>query len=144
MQMPDNTNGSSLQAVDRMIERIDHLVLTVRDVAITCEFYAKVLGMQVISFGDNRKALQFGQQKLNLHQAGQEFEPKAACPTPGAVDLCLITQMPLSQVVEHLQACGVILEAGIVSRTGALGKIDSIYFRDPDGNLLEISTYSPK
>ncbi len=124
-----------------MIERIDHLVLTVCDIAITCEFYTKVLGMQAITFGDNRKALQFGQQKLNLHQAGQEFEPKAACPTPGAVDLCLITQMPLSQVIEHLQACGVTLETGIVSRTGALGKIDSIYFRDPDGNLLEISTY---
>lgn len=125
-----------------MIERIDHLVLTVRDIAVTCEFYAKVLGMQVITFGDNRKALQFGQQKLNLHQAGQEFEPKAAYPTPGAMDLCLITQMPLPQVIEHLEACGVTLETGIVPRTGALGKIDSVYFRDPDGNLLEISNYS--
>lgn len=125
-----------------MIERIDHLVLTVRDIAATCEFYTKVLGMQVITFGDNRKALQFGQQKLNLHQAGQEFEPKAACPTPGAVDLCLITQTPLPQLIEHLRSCGVTLETGIVPRTGALGKIDSVYFRDPDGNLLEISSYS--
>lgn len=126
------------------IERIDHLVLTVRDIAITCEFYAKVLGMQVISFGDNRRALQFGQQKLNLHQAGQEFEPKALHPTPGAVDLCLITQTPLLQVITHLQSCGITLETGIVPRTGALGRIDSIYIRDPDGNLLEISTYQQK
>jgi catechol 2,3-dioxygenase-like lactoylglutathione lyase family enzyme len=125
-----------------MIERIDHLVLTVRDIAATCKFYTEVLRMQVITFADNRKALQFGQQKLNLHQAGQEFEPKAACPTPGAVDLCLITQMPLLQVIEHLESCGVPLETGIVSRTGALGKIDSVYLRDPDGNLLEISTYA--
>jgi catechol 2,3-dioxygenase-like lactoylglutathione lyase family enzyme len=123
---------------------IDHLVLTVRDIATTCEFYANVLGMQVITFGDNRKALQFGQQKLNLHQAGQEFEPKAACPTPGAIDLCLITQTPLPQVIEHLQSCGVTLETEIVPRTGAMGDIDSVYFRDPDGNLLEVSTYQQR
>lgn len=123
------------------IERIDHLVLTVRDLEATCEFYQRVLGMQVVTFGENRKALQIGQQKLNLHQQGQEFEPKAAHPRPGAIDLCLITQTPLSDVVAHLQRCQVPIEAGIVQRTGAMGPIDSVYIRDPDGNLIEISSY---
>jgi catechol 2,3-dioxygenase-like lactoylglutathione lyase family enzyme len=123
------------------IDRIDHLVLTVCDIPTTCEFYARVLGMEVIQFGENRQALKFGQQKLNLHQAGNEFEPKATRPTPGSVDLCFITQTPLAEVIQHVQSCGVTLEAGIVQRTGAVGIIDSIYLRDPDGNLLEISNY---
>lgn len=123
------------------IDRIDHLVITVRDIQVTCEFYSTVLGMQVITFDDNRKALQFGQQKLNLHQSGQEFEPKAYNPNPGSVDLCLIAQTPLVQVIEHLQRCGVAIETGIVRRAGALGAIDSIYIRDPDQNLIEISNY---
>jgi catechol 2,3-dioxygenase-like lactoylglutathione lyase family enzyme len=97
--------------------------------------------MRVVSFGENRKALQLGQQKLNLHQAGQELEPEALRPTPGAIDLCLITQTPLTDVIQHLQHCGVTLELGIVQRTGANGPIDSIYIRDPDGNLLEIAHY---
>lgn len=122
------------------LDRIDHLVLTVRDIQATCNFYAQ-LGMQVVTFGDNRKALQFGQQKLNLHQVGQEFEPKAQQPTAGSADLCLIASTPLIQVIEHLQACGIGIEAGIMQRTGATGTIDSIYLRDPDGNLLEISNY---
>jgi len=121
------------------IDAIDHLVLTVRDIQTTCEFYATVLGMQVIHFGDQRWALQFGQQKLNLHQVGQEFEPKALRPGPGAIDLCLITQTPLTEVIQHLQHCGVTIELGIVRRTGANGPIDSIYIRDPDGNLLELA-----
>jgi catechol 2,3-dioxygenase-like lactoylglutathione lyase family enzyme len=121
------------------IDSIDHLVLTVRDIPTTCAFYTKVLGMQVVSFGDNRQALQFGHQKLNLHQAGAEFEPKALRPTPGAIDLCFITQTPLAEVIEHLQTCGVPIEQGIIRRTGATGAIDSIYIRDPDGNLLELS-----
>ncbi len=123
------------------MDAIDHLVLTVRDIPTTCEFYSRALGMQVINFGDDRRALQFGNQKLNLHQAGAEFEPKALRPTPGAVDLCLITSTPLSEAMQHLQNCGVAIEQGIVGRTGAMGAINSIYIRDPDGNLLELSNY---
>jgi catechol 2,3-dioxygenase-like lactoylglutathione lyase family enzyme len=123
------------------LDAIDHLVLTVQDIQATCEFYSTVLGMRVVSFGENRKALQLGQQKLNLHQAGQELEPEALRPTPGAIDLCLITQTPLTDVIQHFQHCGVTLELGIVQRTGANGPIDSIYIRDPDGNLLEIAHY---
>lgn len=120
---------------------LDHLVLTVQDIQITCEFYSRVLGMQIIPFGDNRTALQFGRQKLNLHQAGQEFEPKALRPTPGSADLCFVTTLSLEQVKVHLQECRVEIEAGIVLRTGAMGAIASLYIRDPDGNLLEISNY---
>lgn len=123
------------------IDRLDHLVLTVRDLNATCEFYHLVLGMEEITFGEGRKTLQFGQQKINLHQAGKEFEPKAARPTPGSADLCFITSIPLNEVIEHLKACGVEIEAGPVPRTGALGPIQSVYLRDPDHNLLEISNY---
>ena len=123
------------------ISRIDHLVLTVQDIQQTCEFYAKVLGMEVVTFSENRKALKFGQQKLNLHQVGHEFEPKAKHPTPGAIDLCLITDTPLQEIRVHLNNCGVIIEAGIVPRTGAMGAIASLYIRDPDENLVEIANY---
>ena len=123
------------------IERLDHLVLTVRDIAATCDFYSKVLGMEVVTFGAGRKALAFGQQKFNLHQAGREFEPKAEAPTPGSADLCLIAQGPLDAVIDHLRACGVPVLEGPVQRTGALGPITSVYFRDPDLNLIEVSTY---
>lgn len=123
------------------IERIDHLVLTVRDIAATCEFYSKALGMTVVTFGAGRKALAFGQQKFNLHAAGREFEPKAHRPTPGSADLCLITAERLDAVITHLQASGVHIEEGPVQRTGALGPIRSVYFRDPDLNLIEVSTY---
>ncbi|OXM83354.1 VOC family protein [Paenibacillus rigui] len=123
------------------IIRLDHLVLTVRDLSRTCLFYSEVLGMEVVTFGSGRKALQFGQQKINLHQHGQEFEPKAAAPSPGSADLCFITETPLQQVMEHLEACGVDIEEGPVARTGAMGPIESVYFRDPDGNLLEVSNY---
>lgn len=125
------------------LDRLDHLVLTVQDIQITCEFYSQVLGMQVVTFKPEGKpeckALHLGQQKLNLHQAGQEFEPKAQCPTPGSADLCFLTPTPLAQVQTHLQSCGVAVEIGIVQRTGATGAIASLYIRDPDGNLLEIS-----
>jgi catechol 2,3-dioxygenase-like lactoylglutathione lyase family enzyme len=124
------------------IERLDHLVLTVADLQATCNFYRRVLGMEVVLFGDRRYALQFGQQKINLHQAGKEFEPKATHPTPGSADLCLITTTPLTEVMAHLQSCEVEIELGIVQRTGAMGAIASLYIRDPDGNLLEISNYS--
>ena len=97
--------------------------------------------MEVVTFGDRRYALQFGQQKINLHQAGKEFEPKAARPTPGSADLCLITTTPLTEVTTQLRSCGIEIEAGIVPRTGAMGAIASLYIRDPDGNLLEISNY---
>jgi catechol 2,3-dioxygenase-like lactoylglutathione lyase family enzyme len=123
------------------IERLDHLVLTVRDVEVTCAFYARVLGMEVVTFGEGRRALAFGQQKFNLHEAGREFEPKAERPTPGSADLCLIAREPLDAVIAHLAACEVAILEGPVRRTGALGPIMSVYFRDPDANLIEVSTY---
>lgn len=123
------------------IDRLDHLVLTVRDIAATCDFYARVLGMEVVTFGEGRKALAFGQQKFNLHEAGREFEPKAQRPTPGSADLCLIADGPLEDVIAHLRACGVAVLEGPVRRTGAVGPILSVYFRDPDQNLIEVSTY---
>lgn len=123
------------------IERLDHLVLTVRDIAATCAFYQRVLGMEVVTFGEGRKALAFGQHKFNLHEAGREFEPKADQPTPGAIDLCLIAQGTLDDVIAHLKACGVPILEGPVKRTGARGPILSVYFRDPDLNLIEVSTY---
>ncbi len=121
------------------IDVLDHLVLTVQSIEVTCAFYQQVLGMQVIHFGSGRTALQFGQQKLNLHEAGKEFEPKASRPTPGSADLCFLTSLPLEQVISHIHACGVTIEEGPVHRTGAMGQIRSIYIRDPDGNLLEIA-----
>jgi len=127
------------------IERLDHLVLTVADIERTVEFYARVLGMRAVTFGAGRRALGFGRQKINLHLAGQEFEPKAAVPTPGSADLCLVTSTPLADVVAHLAACGVPIEDGPVARTGAVGPITSVYFRDPDRNLIEVSNYqSPR
>ncbi|MNQ48127.1 Virulence protein [compost metagenome] len=124
-----------------MLERLDHLVLTVADIPRTLDFYQRVLGMRHETFGNGRHALVFGQQKFNLHQAGKEFEPKAAHPAPGAIDLCLITHWPIEQVQEHLVEQGVTVEEGPVMRTGALGPIESVYFRDPDGNLIEVSRY---
>ena len=123
------------------VERIDHLVLTVRDIAATCDFYSRVLGMEVVTFGGGRKALQFGRQKINLHERWKEFEPKALAPTPGSGDLCFITEVPLPQVVDQVRSCGVQIIEGPVRRTGAMGPIESVYVRDPDGNLIEVSTY---
>jgi catechol 2,3-dioxygenase-like lactoylglutathione lyase family enzyme len=124
-----------------VVDRLDHLVLTVKDVAITSSFYSQVLGMREVIFGEGRKALLFGQQKINLHQQGSEFEPKAARPTPGSADLCFITSTKLSVVTQQLQEHAVLLEAGPIVRTGALGVIESLYFRDPDNNLIEIANY---
>jgi len=121
------------------IDRVDHFVLTVADVAQSCDFYRRVLGMSIHTFGDGRKALSFGQQKINLHAHGHEFEPKANHPTPGAADFCLLTSVPLADVVAHLRDQGVALIEGPVPRTGATGRIESIYFRDPDGNLVEVA-----
>ena len=124
------------------IDRIDHFVLTVRDIQVTCEFYSRVLGMEVVTFGKGRMALQFGPQKINLHESGKEFEPKALQPTPGAGDLCFVADLPLEEVITHVRSCGVDILEGPVGRTGALGPIESIYLRDPDGNLIEISNYA--
>ena len=121
------------------IDSLDHLVLTVADVEASCAFYQRVLGMEVITFGAGRKALTFGTQKINLHQSGREFEPKAQRPTPGSADLCFLTTVPLAQVQAHLVANGVTVSEGPVQRTGAQGPILSVYFRDPDLNLIEVS-----
>lgn len=123
------------------VDRIDHFVLTVRSIEATCDFYSRVLGMEVEEFAEGRTALLFGRQKFNLHEAGKEFEPKAQRPTPGSGDFCLITDVPLEGVVEHLDSCGVEILEGPVSRTGAVGRIESVYFRDLDGNLVEVSNY---
>jgi len=124
------------------IDRIDHLVLTVDDVERTIVFYVDVLGMTEVTFGSGRKALTFGSSKINLHQRGREFEPKAANPTPGSADLCLIADDPLELVAADLAASGVAIEEGPVERTGARGPITSLYVRDPDRNLIELSNYS--
>jgi catechol 2,3-dioxygenase-like lactoylglutathione lyase family enzyme len=121
------------------IDSLDHLVLTVADVAASCDFYQRVLGMEVVTFGQGRKALAFGAQKINLHPAGREFEPKARRPTPGSADLCFLTSVPLPQVQAHLAGCGIAVTEGPVQRTGAQGPILSVYFRDPDDNLIEVS-----
>ncbi|APV52151.1 VOC family virulence protein [Betaproteobacteria bacterium GR16-43] len=123
------------------IDRVDHIVLTCHDVDRTVAFYEKALGMQPVTFAGGRRGLAFGKQKFNLHQAGREFEPKALKPAPGAIDLCLITLTPLEEAIAHLKACGVTIIEGPVEKTGATGPILSVYFRDPDGNLVEVSNY---
>ena len=121
------------------VDHLDHLVLTVADVSATAAFYQRVLGMHPITFGDGRRALAFGNQKINLHEAGRELRPFAARPTPGSADLCFTTSTPLSEVVTTLTNLGVPVEEGPVPRTGATGPIVSVYLRDPDGNLIELS-----
>jgi catechol 2,3-dioxygenase-like lactoylglutathione lyase family enzyme len=130
------------------IQRIDHLVLTCRDVAATIRFYTEVLGMKEVTFGAGRKALAFGRQKINLHAAGQVAEggsgniaAVAARPTSGSADLCLVVAESAAAVVAHLATCGIPVEEGPCVRTGALGPIESVYVRDPDGNLIELSRY---
>jgi len=121
------------------ITQLDHLVLTVKSIDASCAFYSQILGMEVIEFGEGRKALKFGNQKFNLHQVGKEFEPKADKPTAGAIDLCLITETPLEKVIEALGEQGVTIEDGPIERTGATAKLLSVYIRDPDLNLIEIA-----
>ena len=123
------------------IDRLDHLVLTVADVDRTIDFYSRVLGMTPVTFASGRRALTFGASKINLHQVGHEFEPRAAAPTPGSADICLISVDSLDVVLAHLAEHGVAVEQGPMPRTGATGPITSVYFRDPDGNLVEISNY---
>jgi len=121
------------------ISHLDHLVLTVADIENTCNFYQTVLGFEVITFKGDRKALKFGHQKINLHQLSKEFEPKALQPTPGSADLCFISETPISEVVTHLNQLNIQIEEGPVERTGAMYPILSVYIRDPDQNLIEIS-----
>jgi catechol 2,3-dioxygenase-like lactoylglutathione lyase family enzyme len=123
------------------ITHIDHLVLTVEDINKTTRFYESVLGMEKKMFGESRVALKFGNQKINVHQKGKEFEPKAKTPTPGSADLCFITDTEISQTIEHIKSKGIEIIEGPVERTGAEGSILSIYFRDPDCNLIEVAYY---
>jgi catechol 2,3-dioxygenase-like lactoylglutathione lyase family enzyme len=121
------------------VRQLDHLVLTVADIATTVEFYTSVLGMEAVTFRGSRTALTFGSSKINLHERGKEFEPKAARPTPGSADLCFIVHEPVADIMSELAAAGVVIEEGPVERTGAQGPIVSCYVRDPDGNLIELS-----
>jgi len=123
------------------IKQIDHLVLTVKDIKASCKFYTTVMGMKEVDFGQGRKAVIFGNQKINFHQQGKEFEPKALHPTPGSGDLCFITDAPMSEVIAHVRACRIEILEGPVKRIGAMGSMTSIYLRDPDQNLIEIATY---
>lgn len=124
-----------------MINRLDHFVLTTTNLDACLDFYQRILKMSVITFGEQRYALQFGQQKINIHQYGKEFEPKAHLPVPGSLDLCFISDIPLLDVQKHLEQQDVKIIEGPVQRTGATGKILSLYLRDPDLNLIEISQY---
>jgi Raf kinase inhibitor-like YbhB/YbcL family protein len=123
------------------IAHVDHLVLTVLDIDRTIDWYTRVLGMRAVTFSGNRRALSFGSQKINLHQNGADLAPVAAHPTPGSADLCLVSAITLPQVQAHLAELGVVVEEGPISRTGATGPVTSLYVRDPDHNLIEISTY---
>jgi catechol 2,3-dioxygenase-like lactoylglutathione lyase family enzyme len=125
------------------VNRFDHVVLTVASIEATVEFYTQVLGMTAVTFGGGRTALRFGRSKINLHQAGHEFEPKARRPTPGSMDLCFVVDDPIEAVLAELAAAGVAVEEGPVPRTGATGELISCYLRDPDGNLIELSNYRP-
>lgn len=129
------------ESIQMIIDRIDHLVLTVSDISTTIRSYEEVLGFSAVTFKQNRKALIFGAQKINLHQQEMEFEPKASRPTPGSADLCFITSTPINDVVSEILQAGIPIVEGPVERTGATGEIMSIYIRDPDGNLIEISQY---
>jgi catechol 2,3-dioxygenase-like lactoylglutathione lyase family enzyme len=126
-----------------VIDHLDHLVLTTAHLDRCIDFYTRVLGMTLETFAAGRKALRFGRQKINLHEVGKEFEPKAERPTPGALDLCFIADRPLGDVIARLDALGVSIIEGPVQRTGATGPIRSIYLRDPDQNLIEISEVLP-
>jgi len=121
------------------VTKLDHLVLTVRDIEETKIFYKTVLGMEPILFGEGRVALKFGNQKINLHEVGKEFVPKAKHPMPGSADLCFITSVALEKAMKHVRSCRVKIIEGPVSRTGATSPLLSFYFRDPSGNLIEVS-----
>ena len=122
--------------------RLDHLVLTVENIDTTVDFYQQVMGMDKVTFGEGRVALVYGNQKINLHESGKEFEPKAAHVQPGSADLCFIIETPITHALRQLNELGIPVIDGPVSRTGATGEIVSVYFRDPDGNLIEASNYA--
>jgi catechol 2,3-dioxygenase-like lactoylglutathione lyase family enzyme len=124
------------------IDSIDHVVLTVKDIEKTCEFYSKVMGMEIVALGEGRKALTVGTQKINLQKLGRESTLIADKPTTGSADICFVSSLPLTDVVAHLSACGVKLIGGPVERSGARGLMMSVYFRDPDMNLIEVSHYA--
>ena len=124
------------------VEHLDHLVLTVTDIDATIAFYESVMGMHAITFAGSRRALRFGNSKINLHPADAPLAPHARRPQPGSADLCFIVATPLPDVIAHLNRCGVSIEAGPGPRSGAMGTITSVYFRDPDGNLIEVSRYA--
>jgi catechol 2,3-dioxygenase-like lactoylglutathione lyase family enzyme len=121
------------------LEGIHHVTAITGDAPANVDFYTRVLGMRLETFGQGRLAFRFGDQKINLHEAGREFEPKATLPTPGALDLCFLATEPLDAVIRRLEEAGVPIELGPVPRTGATGAIRSVYVRDPDGNLVEIA-----
>lgn len=123
------------------ITHLDHLVLTVKNIEASCAFYTKVLGMKGVEFQSGRKAVIFGNQKINFHEYGKEFDPKALHPVPGSADLCFITCDPVAKIVRHLKTCGVKIIKGPVERTGAMGPMTSIYIQDPDQNLIEVAVY---
>jgi catechol 2,3-dioxygenase-like lactoylglutathione lyase family enzyme len=122
-----------------LVRAIDHFVLTCTDVEVTVAFYQRALGMKAETFAGGRRALSFGSQKINLHQAGAEYVPHAGHPVAGSGDFCLISDVPVTQVAAHLASVGVEVIEGPVARTGATGPLTSIYFRDPDGNLVEVA-----
>ncbi len=124
------------------VEDLDHLALTVSDIGATCRFYERVLGMTPFVFGDGRTALSFGNRKINLHEVGGAVRPQARNPLPGSADVCFLSRTPIVEVLEHLKASDVSIEEGPVRREGALGPITSVYFRDPDGNLIEVANYT--
>ena len=126
-----------------MIDHLDHFVLTTAHTERCVDFYTRVLGMTAETFGAGRLAFRFNDQKINVHERGRELEPKAHLPVPGALDLCFIASCPLDAVVAHLNACGWPILDGPVERTGATRKLRSIYVRDPDLNLIEISEQLP-
>ena len=123
------------------VHYLDHLVLTVSDIEKTVDFYQTVLGMKRVSFGQGRIALSFGNQRINLHQWGHEFEPKAGNVQVGSADLCFVLNVPLEEAQRHIEKHGVKIIKGPIARTGATGPITSLYFRDPDLNLIEVSSY---
>ncbi|MBL8705912.1 MAG: VOC family protein [Rhodospirillales bacterium] len=125
------------------IDRLDHVVFTVASIDRTLAFYQRVLGMEPVTFAGGRRGLAFGRQKINLHEVGREFSPRAHRATAGSADLCFIAAVPLDQVIAHLAAEGIAIEQGPVPKSGATGPITSVYFRDPDLNLVEVSTYDP-
>lgn len=127
-----------------MISHLDHLVLTTRELTACLDFYTRVLGMKAITFRQNRHALIFGHQKINIHEYGKEYEPKAHLPVPGSLDLCFIVDKSMTEVLSHLREQDAAVLEGPVKRTGAVGTITSVYLRDPDLNLIELSVYDPR